>query len=92
MYWNSEGDSGWMRYGTGLDSFYIYIHTPNIRCIIDTNMRFIWGNVLYVQGDTHVGLGIFSSRWHSNLSTWTSLGSLSFPANMSGKVIIRRLF
>jgi len=92
LYWNSGGDSGWVPYGTGFDSFYFYPQTPNIRCIIDTGMRHIWGNILYVYGEPHVGYGIFSSRWHSNLSTWTSLGSLSFPANMSGKVIIRRLF
>ena len=64
------------------------------RCFI-TN-RTVYKNVQgitnrYGNNIAYPSLMIFSSDWRDTTTPWTSLGTISFPQNTSGKILIRRL-
>ena len=40
---------------------------------------------------TIAGRTISGSYWHSNLVDWTSLGTITFPTDVSGYILVRRL-
>jgi hypothetical protein len=73
------------------NAFKLYNQTPHSYIILDTTRRILRGFVSYEFGSTGLGYGIFASKWHSNLTTWFSLGSLVFPTSMSGYILVRRL-
>jgi hypothetical protein len=92
-YWNSGtgAQSSWVGYTTVADAFNLFSFTPHSYIILETTRRTLKGFVSYEFGDMHVGYGIFASKWHSNLATWTSLGTFIFPTSMSGYILVRRL-
>ena len=90
-WWASNGYNNWMDH-TALDpAFKLYNQTPHSYIILDTTRRFLKGFVSYESGDHRVGYGVFASKWHSNLVSWTSLGTFGFPTEMSGYILVRRL-
>ena len=90
--WNSGGGNGWVAYTSSDSAFRLYEYTPHSYIILDTTRRILRGFTSWEYGDhPHVGYGIFVSRWHSNLVSWTSLGTFSFPRVMSGYILVRRL-
>jgi uncharacterized protein YfcZ (UPF0381/DUF406 family) len=91
VYWNSGGISSWVSYTTSDNAFKIYNQTPHAYMILDTTRRTLRGFICYEGGDLHANYGIFSSKWHSNLATWSSLGTFALPTSMSGYILIRRL-
>jgi hypothetical protein len=91
MHWNSSGESGWVAYTASYNAFRLYSQTPHSYIILDTTRRILRGFTGYEGGDNHLGYGIFASKWHSNLVSWTSLGTFAFPTSMSGYILVRRL-
>jgi hypothetical protein len=76
---------------TTSSAFTIFNSTPHCYCVLNTTRRVLMGFTGYEVGNTGIGVGLFASKWHSSLSAWTSLGTLSFPTSMSGYVLVRRL-
>ncbi len=91
VFWNSIGGSSWLNYTNTDNVFKIYNQTPHSYIILDTTRRILKGFVSYEGGGNGVGYGIFVSKWHSNLATWSSLGTFTFPTSMSGYILVRRL-
>jgi hypothetical protein len=91
VYWNSGGGSDWLAYTTSDNAFRLYNQTPHSYIILDTTRRILRGFITYEGGDNHANYGIFASKWHSNLVSWTSLGTFTFPTSMSGYILVRRL-
>jgi hypothetical protein len=91
IFWNNIGSTGWVSYTNDDNAFKLYNQTPHSYIILDTTRRILRGFVSYEFGSTGLGYGIFASKWHSNLTTWFSLGSLVFPTSMSGYILVRRL-
>jgi hypothetical protein len=90
-WWESNGSHGWVAYTNSAPAFRLYTQTPHSYIILDTTRRFLRGFVSYEFGDHRVGHGVFASKWHSNLVSWTSLGTFTFPTAMSGYILVRRL-
>jgi hypothetical protein len=89
--WQSGGNHSWST-NMGSDSaFRLFLDTPHSYIILDTTRRILRGFTGFEWGETHVAYGIFASRWHSNLVSWTSLGTFALPAAMSGYILVRRL-
>ena len=91
VYWNSYGGSSWVSYTNTDNGFRLYNQTPHSYIVLDTTRRVLRGFVGYENGSNAAGCGLFVSKWHSNLTTWSSLGTLTFPTSMSGYILIRRL-
>jgi len=91
IYWSSGGGSGWVSYTNADNAFKLYNQTPHAFFILDTTRRILRGFVSYEFGDSNIGFGIFTSKWHSNLVSWVSLGTFTFPQSMSGYILVRRL-
>ena len=91
VFWNSLGYSGWGSYTTTDNGFRLYNQTPHSYIVLDTTRRILRGFVSYEGGSEVIGYGIFASKWHSNLVSWYSLGTFTFPTSMSGYILIRRL-
>jgi hypothetical protein len=90
-YWNSLGHSGFINYTSSDNAFRVYPLTQHCYIILDTTRRILRGFVSYESSSMHIGYGIFASKWHSNLATWSSLGTLTLPMSMSGYILVRRL-
>ena len=91
-HWYSGGGNGWMAYTDWDPAFRLFSQTPHSYIILDTTRRILRGFTGYEWGNPHrVGYGIFVSKWHSNLVSWTSLGTFAFPREMSGYILVRRL-
>jgi len=90
-YWSSGGGNNWDAYTNWDPAFRLYNQTPHSYIILDTTRRILRGFTSYEFGYPDVGYGIFASKWHSNLGSWTSLGTFTFPASMSGYILVRRL-
>ena len=91
LYWNSDGNSGWNAYTPQTYAFRVFHQTSHSYIILDTTRRILRGFTGYEEGDRFVGYGIFVSKWHSNLVSWTSLGAFAFAREMSGYILVRRL-
>ncbi len=91
VYWNSNGISGWIHNTNTDNAFRIYSITPHPYIIVDTTRRILRGFLSYEFGTNVVGCGFFAGKWHSNLATWSSLGTFTFPTSMSGYILVRRL-
>ena len=89
--WGSMGYQTWVHHTTSDHAFRLFYHTAHSYIILDTTRRILKGFVSHEGGEAHIGYGIFSTKWHSNLVSWTSLGTLSFPRAMSGYILVRRL-
>ena len=89
--WSSNVYHGWVAYTASDTAFRLFSQTPHSYIILDTTRRILRGFSGYEAGDYHVGYGIFVSKWHSNLVSWTSLGAFSFGRAMSGYILVRRL-
>jgi len=91
-WWSSGGGYSWVGYTVSDPAFRLFSQTPNSYIILDTTRRILRGFTGYESGEhPHVGYGIFASKWHSNLVSWTSLGTFFFPRAMSGYILVRRL-
>jgi hypothetical protein len=90
-YWNYLGHSGFINYTSSDNAFRVYPLTQHCYIILDTTRRILRGFVSYESSSMHIGYGIFASKWHSNLATWSSLGTLTLPMSMSGYILVRRL-
>jgi len=92
-YWNSAGGYGRDAYTTSDNAFRLFVYTPQSYIILDTTRRILRGFTSYetVSSPTAVGYAIFASKWHSNLGSWTSLGTFTFVTTMSGYILVRRL-
>jgi len=90
-YWSSGGGNNWVAYTVSDRVFRLYFQTPHSYIILDTTRRILRGFTGWEEGDRFVGYGIFVSKWHSRLGPWTSLGTFTFPASMSGYILVRRL-
>lgn len=91
VHWNSSGGSGWIAYATTDNAFRIYNQTPHLYMILETTRRTLKAFLSYEYGDNHIGYGILAGKWHSNLVSWTSLGTFTFPYTTSGYILVRRL-
>jgi hypothetical protein len=91
LFWNSYGSSGWVSYTTTDNAFRLFNQTPHAYIILDTTRRILKGFLSYEFGNSGLGYGVFTSKWYSNLATWSSLGTFVFPTSMSGYILIRRL-
>jgi len=93
--WNSGGSQGWMAYTESDLGFRLFSQTPHSYIILDTTRRILRGSTGFELGGNEyharVGHGVFASKWHSNLVSWTSLGTFSFATTMSGYILVRRL-
>ena len=91
-YWNNYGQGGWQYYTYSDSTFRIFAHTQHCFIILDTKRRILRGFCSYESNPLqHIGYGIFTSKWHSNLNAWSSLGTLTLPTSMSGYILVRRL-
>jgi hypothetical protein len=91
LYWNSSGDGGFVYYSTSLDGFRLYNQTPSMSLIINLRQLIVFGYSVFNNGTNNIGIGLLSGFWHSNLISWTSLGTLILPFTLSGQILIRRL-
>jgi len=89
--WGSMGFQTWVHYTTSDHAFRLFYHTAHSYIILDTTRRILKGFVSHEGEEAHIGYGIFSTKWHSNLVSWTSLGTFTFPTAMSGYILVRRL-
>jgi len=46
---------------------------------------------VYGVSEAYPALGVFSSEWRDTTTSWTSLGTITFPQSTSGYILIRRL-
>ncbi len=90
-FWNSNGAFGWTNNTNTDNAFKIYNQTPHSYIILDATRRILRGFVSYEYGNNDVGYGVFVSKWHSGLASWTSLGTFILPTSMSGYILVRRL-
>ncbi len=90
-FFSSGGTGGYVSSGTSFSSFPIYNNSPQCYFTLDTTRRILRGLTGYEAGNINVGVGIFASKWHNNLVSWISLGTLSFPTSFTGYVLVRRL-
>jgi len=90
-YWSSPGGNSWVARTDSDPAFRVFTDTPHSYIILDTTRRILRGFTSFEWGYPHVGYGIFASKWHSNLVSWTSLGTFAFPRAMSGYILVRRL-
>jgi hypothetical protein len=91
IYWNSVGQSGFTSYTATDDAFRLQHRTPHSYIILDTTRRFFRGFTSLDGTSNHITYTIFASRWHSNLVSWSSLGTFVFPVSLSGYILVRRL-
>ncbi len=93
MYYSSEGGSGFTYYGNAYSGFILYSQSPTIKSRLFIEARTIIFDTLYKWGGaSSVGGGFGSGWWHSNNQTWIYFGTLSFPVQYSGKIIVKRVF
>jgi hypothetical protein len=89
------------RDATGLNSTYTSYSAfrigwaySSIYCII-TN-KTVYKNIkgmydIYGVNNTYPSLNIFSIDWRDTNTSWTSLGTIVFPQNTSGEIVIKRI-
>jgi hypothetical protein len=91
--WNSTGGSGFSASTATDNAFRLFFGTPYSYIVLDTSRRIMRGFLAFewTSYPNHTGVGIFASRWYTNLSVWSSLGTFVFPVSMSGYILVRRL-
>jgi hypothetical protein len=91
VFWSSNGSGGFNAYTETDNAFRLYNQTPHTSMIVNVPKKIIYGTVSFEYGTNGIGVGLFTSKWTPTLDAWTSFGTFTFPVDMSGYIIIRRL-